>query len=383
MIPDIFQNCPHVAEKLRGGPFLASVLIVDDIDINRIILREILQDDYDILEADNGQSALDILFTQSPLPDAMLLDIMMPGMDGFEVLEAMKAHARTEKVPVLFITAADASVNESRGLKEGASDYISKPFNPDVVKARVDNHIQLKRYRDHLEELLEKKIAELVAVHENTLETLATIIEYRDLESGTHIRRSSELTRALVLTMLNHEDYRAQLVAQQYSSIINAVKLHDIGKVGIPDKVLLKPGALTDEEFEIIKTHTTIGANIIDAISTDGDSDTLYLKHCRDICKHHHERWDGKGYPSRLKGLDIPLSARIVAIVDVYDALVNKRCYKPPFTYEQAKNIIVDGRGTHFDPDIVDIFLTVADKFQELEMRYSDDEQEQTLSEDE
>ena len=361
---------------------MASVLIVDDIDINRIILREILQDDYDILEADNGQSALDILFTQSPLPDAMLLDIMMPGMDGFEVLERMKANARTEKVPVLFITAADASVNESRGLKEGASDYISKPFNPDVVKARVDNHIQLKRYRDHLEELLEKKIAELVAVHENTLETLATIIEYRDLESGTHIRRSSELTRALVLTMLNYDEYRAELVAQQYSSIINAVKLHDIGKVGIPDKVLLKPGALTDEEFEIIKTHTTIGANIIDAISADGDSDTLYLKHCRDICKHHHERWDGRGYPSRLSGLDIPLSARIVAIVDVYDALVNKRCYKPPFTYEQAKNIILDGRGTHFDPAIVDIFVTVADKFQELEMRYSDDEKDHSAEED-
>ena len=361
---------------------MASVLIVDDIDINRIILREILQDDYDILEADNGQSALDILFTQSPLPDAMLLDIMMPGMDGFEVLERMKANARTEKGPVLFITAADASVNESRGLKEGASDYISKPFNPDVVKARVDNHIQLKRYRDHLEELLEKKIAELVAVHENTLETLATIIEYRDLESGTHIRRSSELTRALVLTMLNYDEYRAELVAQQYSSIINAVKLHDIGKVGIPDKVLLKPGALTDEEFEIIKTHTTIGANIIDAISADGDSDTLYLKHCRDICKHHHERWDGRGYPSRLSGLDIPLSARIVAIVDVYDALVNKRCYKPPFTYEQAKNIILDGRGTHFDPAIVDIFVTVADKFQELEMRYSDDEKDHSAEED-
>ncbi len=354
---------------------MSSVLIVDDIDINRIILREILQDDYEIMEADNGQAALDMLFNQSPLPDAVLLDIMMPGMDGFEVLETMKSYARTEKLPVLFITAADASANESRGLKEGASDYISKPFNPDVVKARVDNHIQLKRYRDQLEEMLEKKIAELVAVHENTLETLATIIEYRDLESGTHIRRSSELTKALINAMLKEDQFRGQLVAQKYSSIISAVKLHDIGKVGIPDKILLKPGALTNAEFEIMKTHTTIGANIVDAITADGESDTMYLKHCKDICLSHHEKWDGKGYPNGLKGLEIPLSARIVAIVDVFDALVNKRCYKPPFTYEQATDIIRDGRGTHFDPDIVDIFLTVADKFEEIEIQHSDVEE--------
>ena len=358
---------------------LPSILIVDDVDINRIILREILQDDYEILEADNGKAALDILFDESPLPDAVLLDIMMPGMDGFEVLENMKANSRTEKLPVLFITAADASVNESRGLKDGASDYISKPFNPDVVKARVDNHIQLKRYQDKLEDMLEKKIAELMAVHENTLETLATIIEYRDLESGTHIRRSSELTKALIHAMLETEQFKDELVAEEYPAIISAVKLHDIGKVGIPDRVLLKPGALTDEEFETIKTHTIIGANIIDAISTEGADNTKYLKHCKDICKHHHERWDGKGYPTRLKGLDIPLSARLVAIVDVYDALVNKRCYKPPFTYEQAKNIILDGKGAHFDPDIVDIFVNVADKFQELEEHYSDAEPQDLL----
>ncbi len=358
---------------------MPSVLIVDDIDINRIILREILQDDYEVMEADNGVTALDILFNAPRLPDAVLLDIMMPGMDGFEVLETMKAYARTEKIPVLFITAADANTNESRGLKEGASDYISKPFNPDVVKARVDNHIQLKRYRDELESMLEQKIAELIAVHENTLETLATIIEYRSLESGTHIRRSSELTKVLINAMLKDERFRAQLVKLKYNSIINAVKLHDIGKVGIPDKILLKPGALTNEEFDTMKQHSSIGAKIIDTIAADSADDVMYLQHCKDICLSHHERWDGKGYPKGLRQLEIPLSARIVAIVDVYDALVNKRCYKPPFTYAQATKIIEEGAGTHFDPDIVKVFLTVANKFEEVEREYSDEEEEAAI----
>ncbi len=351
-----------------------TILIVDDIEINRLILREILQSDYNILEAENGVEAVDILFNIGDVPQAVLLDIMMPGMDGFEVLQLIKSNPRTEKIPVLFITAADASTNESRGLMEGAADYISKPFNPDVVKVRVDSHIQLKRYRDGLETMLEKKTYELITLHERTLETLATIIEYRSLESGTHIRRSSELTRILVHAMLKSDKFAKQLLELQYKSIIKAVALHDIGKVGIPDSILLKPGPLTKEEFTVMQQHSTIGSKIIDSIAKNATDDAKYLMHCRHICQSHHERWDGRGYPEGLAGDKIPLSARILSVVDVYDALANKRCYKPAMTHEQALGIVTDGAGTQFDPDIVAILSDVSEKFRVLEAEMSDEE---------
>jgi putative two-component system response regulator len=342
------------------------VLIVDDIDINRMILSEILSADYDVVEAENGMDAINYLFSEAQVPDAVLLDIMMPGIDGFEVLQMMKANPKTENIPVLFITAADANINETKGLQEGAVDYISKPFNPDVVKARLYNHIQLQRYRLELEAMVERKTSELMQTHERILETLATIIEYRSLESGTHVRRSSELTKILVMSMLDKPRFKGRLVDLNYSSIIKAVALHDIGKVGIPDNILLKPGKLTPEEFEEIKKHSVIGSNIIDSITFES-GDNMYLQHCHDICRHHHERWDGKGYPDGLKGSDIPLSARILTIVDVYDALVNRRCYKPPLGHEDAMNILREGSGTQFDPEIIDCLDDVALEFRELE----------------
>jgi len=344
-----------------------TILVVDDIEINRLILTDILSEEYNIIEAADGFRALDILFNGDAVPSAVLLDIMMPGMDGFEVLSMMKSNARTDRIPVLFITAADADTNETRGLQEGASDFISKPFNPDVVKARIRNNIQLKMYQDELEAMLEQKTAELVTTHERTLETLATIIEYRDLESGTHIRRTSELTKILVRAMLNTEHYNKQLTNANCNSIIKAVALHDIGKIGIPDNILLKPGALTSAEFEIIKRHCAIGHQIITTIAEDTVDDGNYLAFCKEICLSHHERWDGKGYPNGLARNDIPLSARILSVVDVYDALVNKRCYKPALTHEDALRLITEGAGTQFDPDIVAVVQTVAEKFRKLE----------------
>lgn len=349
-----------------------SILIVDDIEINRIILREILLEDYDILEACDGPSALKVLFNAPILPQAVLLDIMMPGMDGFEVLRQIKKENRTQNIPVLFITAADAQSNESRGLKEGAVDYISKPFNPDVVKARVDNLIQLMRYRNNLEEMVKQKADELTRMHETVLETLATIIEYRSLESGTHVRRSSELTRLLVEELLQHPAYGPQLREQGYASMIKAVSLHDVGKVGIPDSILLKNGPLTAEEFEVIKEHTLIGASIIDSIAANVSDDAHYLAHCKDICRSHHERWDGKGYPDGLAGEQIPLSARLVSVIDVYDALVNKRCYKPAYTHREAMELIRQGAGTQFDPQIVRAMEAVEERFRCLELEMAD-----------
>ena len=348
------------------------VLIVDDMAMNRIILDDILSDDYDIWQAENGLTAIDMLFNAVELPAVVLLDIMMPELDGFEVLDLIKSNTRTANIPVVFITAADVESTETRGLRAGAVDYISKPFNPDVVKARVDNHIELKRYRDNLEETVEKKVFQLIKSKENMLETLATVIEYRNLESGHHVKRTSILSRNLVNRLLDIPYYARQLNELHPESMLRAVPIHDIGKIGVPDNVLLKPGRLTAEEFEIIKTHTTIGSDIIDTLLSK-DEDDEYLLHCRDICRHHHERFDGKGYPDGLSGETIPLSARVVSIVDVYDALVNTRVYKPPLPHNEAVKIIMDGSSTQFDPGIVSAFYEINDSFLSLSQALEND----------
>jgi len=353
------------------------ILIVDDIEINRVILREILQNDYDIIEASGGQEALDALFTEDGkpakvLPTTILLDVMMPDIDGFEVLEKIKKNKGTKNIPVLFITASDSEETESRGLVAGAADYITKPFNHTVVRARVDNHINLARYSHNLEQLVSIKTAEVTRTYESTLEVLATIIEYRNLESGAHIRRTTLLTEILVGIMMDLEKFKAALLIENIPSLVKASALHDIGKIGIPDGILLKPGKLTTEEFNIIKTHTTIGSHIIDSISETLPDNDQYLKYAKDICYYHHERWDGKGYPSGLGGEEIPLAARIISVVDVYDALVSPRCYKDPYSHDVSLGIITEGRGTQFDPDIVDIIPVVSDAFKRIEETHRD-----------
>ena len=354
------------------------ILIVDDIDINRIILREILQGEYEIIEAADGQEALDTFFPNNDgvpaevLPTAVLLDVMMPGIDGFGVLEVIKKNDATKNIPVLFITAADSEETESKGLLAGAADYITKPFNHDVVRARVDNHINLARYSHSLEKLVQRKTAEVTKTYESTLEVLATIIEYRNLESGAHIRRTTLLTEVLVDKMLESDKFKEALEAINMSSLIKASALHDIGKIGIPDGVLLKPGRLTDEEFDMIKTHTTVGSHVIDSITENLPDSDNYLKYAKDICHYHHERWDGRGYPTGIAGEDIPLAARIISVVDVYDALVSPRCYKDPYSHDVSMGIITDGSGTQFDPDVVELLAEVAEDFQRIEEEHRD-----------
>ena len=347
------------------------ILIVDDIEINRMILHEILRNDYHTVLVEGGAEALDFVFDsegnpREVLPTAILLDVMMPDVDGFDVLARVKSCKDTMNIPVLFISAADSEQLESRGLLGGAADYITKPFNHDIVRARVDNHINLAKYSHNLEELVSLKTSEVTRTYESTLEVLATIIEYRNLESGAHIRRTTLLTEVLINKMLTEEKYAIALKDENISSMIKASALHDIGKIAIPDKILLKPGRLTPEEFDIIKTHADIGSRIIDSISAKLPDNDLYLRYAKDICHYHHERWDGMGYPAKLKGNEIPLSARIVSVVDVYDALTSSRCYKDAFSHETALDIIEQGRGTQFDSDILDFIPSVADVFRTI-----------------
>jgi len=350
------------------------LLVVDDVSINRILLKKILSDTYDVAEASDGVEAVEFMKNAETQPSAILLDIIMPNMDGHGVIRWMKSNPVTQNIPVLFITMEGGDENETIALHEGAIDYIRRPFNASTIRARVDNHVQLNKYRNNLEEMVEEKTEEINRMHTKMLDTFATIIEYRSLESGLHIQRTMELTKILVSALLGKPKYRDLLAALKYESIIKAVPMHDIGKVGIPDNILLKPGKLTPEEFEVIKSHTLIGRDIIDRVAKDMKDDQMYLLHSRDIALYHHERWDGAGYCSGLKGEDIPLSARIVSVVDVYDALVSKRCYKDKFSYAETIRIINDGKGTQFDPDIVDAFLEVSEEFMRISDELNDDQ---------
>ena len=247
---------------------------------------------------------------------------------------------------------------------------LQKDLETALEAAETANH-NLEEINRNLERLVEEKTQEVNIMHTKMLDTFATIIEYRSLESGQHIRRTMELTKVLVGAMLEKPMFRERLIELNYDSIIKAVPLHDVGKVGIPDNILLKPGKLTADEYEVIKTHTRIGRDMIRSVAMDMKDEKQYLKHGMDIALYHHERWDGSGYAG-IKGADIPLSARIVAVVDVYDALVNKRCYKANFSYEETVGIIADGRGTQFDPDIVDVFLEITDEFEKITNEFGD-----------
>ena len=335
------------------------VLVVDDIETNRIILEEILADIYEIEQAKDGIEAVSKLVNSPVKPNLILLDVMMPGLDGFGVISFMKTNPMLQKIPVIFITASDQEV---QGLRAGAVDYISKPFEPEIVRLRVANQIELTLYREELEGLVAQKANELIVTREHFLDTMANLIEYRSLESGLHVKRTKDLARVLTMQLVRRGgSYGDELQAGNPNTLVKAVPLHDIGKIGIPDNILLKPGRLTPEEFAIIETHTVIGGQVIQSLIEVGEDD--YLKHCYNICRFHHERWDGKGYPDKLVGDNIPLAARIVAVVDVYDALVSERCYKKAMPHEEAVKIICEGEGSQFDPEIVKTLLEVEDQF--------------------
>jgi len=353
---------------------LQTVLAVDDVDINVIMLEEILKDDYNVLTANNGKQALELLGQAKVLPKIILLDVEMPEMTGKEMFEILKTDEAFKRIPVIFITAANDS--ETELLAAGAVDFINKPFTPEIVKLRVRNQIALKNYSDSLEEMVAQKTAEVIKKTEeanktldNALQGLASVIEHRDLESGEHVKRTQLYVGVLANYLIrSRSPYADALSEMQPDIIVKSMALHDVGKIAIPDRILQKPGRLDPEEYEIMKTHTTRGKEIIGELGDVNAS--LYLKHCEDICYGHHERWDGKGYPRNLSGTEIPLAARLASVADVYDALVCARVYKAAIPYSEAVNIIKDGKGTQFDPLVCDALVDIQGEFRKIAEQY-------------
>ncbi|KQW24479.1 MULTISPECIES: two-component system response regulator [unclassified Acidovorax] len=367
-----------------NSPFAPSgkctVLVVDDTPDNLSLMSDLLRTDYKVKLAPSGERALQIVAGDSK-PDLILLDIMMPDMDGYEVLRRLQFNPDTEDIPVIFLTAMSAADDESIGLELGAVDYITKPINPAIVMARVRNHLQLKRARDFLAQhnhFLEQEVANrtraMAELQDATIRAMASLAETRDNETGNHIRRTQHYMEALARHLQNHPRFKDELTDAAIETIFKSAPLHDIGKVGIPDRILLKPGKLTPEEFEIMKTHTTLGRDAIIAAETGTTQDNPFFRYAKEIAYSHQEKWDGSGYPEGLVGNTIPLSARLMAVADVYDALISERVYKPAYSHEQAVEIIRDGRGSHFDPDMVDAFLTLSEEFRRIAQQFADAE---------
>ena len=357
-----------------------TVLVVDDTPDNIALVSALLKGTYKTKIATSGAKALAIVDADTP-PDLVLLDIMMPEMDGYEVCERLKADQKTRDIPVIFLTAKAQEEDEERGLELGAVDYITKPISPPILLARVKTHLALKDAQDFLKnqnEILEQKVAErtrqLSAVQDVTILAMASLAETRDNETGNHIRRTQNYVRALAAKLKDHPRFAEFLTDENIELLYKSAPLHDIGKVGIPDRVLLKGDKLTDEEFEIMKTHTTMGRDAIAAAEDKLDVSHSFLRFAREIAYSHQEKWDGSGYPEGLSGEDIPLSARLMAVADVYDALISRRVYKPAFSHEQACEMIEKGRGTHFDPDVVDAFLAISDDCRDIARRFVDAE---------
>lgn len=349
------------------------VLIVDDAEENIDILVNTLEEDYEIRVATNGRRALELARREKP--DIILLDVMMPVMDGFQVCERLKAEETTKHIPVIFLTALSQHEEEARGLTLGAIDFIVKPFNPELVKVRVGNHVTLKFHQDHLEALVKERTRELEKTQEVTIKSMGTLAEYRDPETGGHINRTQLYMKLLVNQLKDHPNFSHYLTDEAIDLITRSAPLHDIGKVGVHDQILLKPDKLTPEEFEAMKLHTEYGKRVIEKAEFDLGTES-FLRYAKEIAYTHHERWDGTGYPNGLKGVDIPIPGRVMAVADVYDALISKRVYKPPFPHAKAREIILESSETHLDPDIVEAFLAVEDQFIEVAKAHADFKEE-------
>lgn len=334
-----------------------TVLVVDDTPENIDVMTGILGEEYRVKVALNGEKALE-LANADPPPDIILLDIMMPGMDGYEVCQQLKKDQTTNRIPIIFVTAMDEVKDEAKGFELGAVDYITKPVSPPIVLARVQTQLALYDQNRILEKKVRRRTAELNDTRLEIIRRLGRAAEYRDNETGNHVIRMSHYSQLIGL--------EAGMSEEQAELLLNAAPMHDVGKIGIPDSILLKPDKLDDSEWETMRQHTTFGAEII------GNHSSEILDQARMIALTHHEKWDGTGYPRGLKGKDVPLMCRIVPIADVFDALTSERPYKKAWTPEKAVEVIQKDAGTHFDPTLVEAFMDVLPEVLKIKKQYAD-----------
>ena len=349
-----------------------TILVVDDTPDNLDLMGDLLMDDYRVKVANSGKKALEIIQSASP-PDLVLLDIMMPEMDGYEVCTILKSSEETKNIPVIFLTAKTNTIDEQKGFEIGAVDYITKPISPAIVMARVKTHLDLYYKNVYLEKLVTQRTREIAAIQDVTIHAMASLEETRDNETGNHIRRTQNYVKLLAQHLQFHPNYTHFLnMDGVIETLFKSAPLHDIGKVGIPDAILLKPGRFEPSEFEIMKSHPELGQNTILQAESELGIDVPFLQYAKEIAYGHHEKWDGSGYPQGLSGEDIPISARLMAVADVYDALISRRVYKEGMPHEQAVQIILDGKGTHFDPHIIEAFVVLHETFKEIASTFSD-----------
>lgn len=338
-----------------------TLLIVDDMEVNRAILAEIFKNTYQIIETGQGAEAIEILKTQKGI-SAVLLDVLMPEVSGIDVLKEMNATGKIEETPVFMITAAESEEVLMQCYELGAIDVITKPFMSQFLMCRVNSVIELYEHRHKLEKIVDKQVARLSELMQSMIQVLASVIEFRDCESGEHVKRVSNLTGTIMKEVSDaYEEYR--LPEAEIEKIAISASLHDIGKISTPDQILNKPGKLTTEEFEIMKQHTVKGCEILRRIPDIMDAGVY--KYAYDICRHHHEKWDGRGYPDGLSGDAISIWAQVAALADVYDALTSERVYKKSFDREKAVSMIYNGECGAFNPKILEIFGSALDKFEE------------------
>ena len=356
----------------------ATILVVDDTPDNLSLMSALLKDTYKVKVANSGDKALKYVQGDNK-PDLILLDIMMPGLSGYDVITELKAKSETRDIPVIFLTAMSAAEDEKKGLEMGAADYITKPISPPIVLARVKTQLEnkaasdfLKNKSEYLEAEVTKRTREITEIQNVTILAMASLAETRDSDTGNHIRRTQYYIKLLAQKLKTHDRFWFFLNDQTIDMLFKTAPLHDIGKVGIPDRILMKPGRFTPEEFDIMKSHTTLGRNAIQHAENQLGMEVEFLKLAKEIAYYHQEKWDSSGYPDGIGGDDIPISARLMAVADVYDALISRRVYKEGMPHEKAVSIIIEGKGSHFDPDIVDAFVELAEEFRAVATRFSD-----------
>lgn len=337
--------------------------MIDDVRLNLAAAKDVLKDEYDLYEAMSAQEGFEKL--ENITPDLILLDINMPGMDGYEMLEKMKESRRLSKIPVIFLTAENKASSEVKGFDLGAVDFITKPFVATVMKRRIKTQLELSDYRNHLENMVAQKVAENEKMQDMLSVGFAELVESRDGITGGHIKNTSIYFVEFIDRLKYVPRYKEEMTEDYIKAAKRAAPLHDIGKIGIDDVVLRKQSSLGKSEMNYMKTHSELGAATFHKIRTRMFPDNEFLKIAEDIAMYHHERWDGAGYPMGLKGEEIPLCARIMSVVDVYDALTSRRPYKEPFSHEKSMAIIVEGKGTQFDPNLVDEFVNIGEAIKE------------------